>query len=121
MSKNIRKVGVNAYEINRHLVYKLFRDTTVIGGDGMLYPRVRNGKHAGFRFGRVRPKGIYAALGFRSGDAILRVDKTAVTSERKLWSVVAKLFGFRVIEVETTPSEDRVAPRASPPLPPSRI
>lgn len=102
VSESIRKVGVNAYEIDRRIVYKLFGDTTVIGGDGKLYPHVKNGKPDGFRFGRVRPKGIFAALGFRGGDVIHRVDKTAVTSERKIWTVITKLFGFRVIEVAIT-------------------
>ncbi len=93
VNRGVRKVGPNKYEIDRSLVQKLIGSTAMAGRDAAIYPHMKNGKPDGFRLGRVRPGGIFAKLGMRSGDVLNSVNNMSITTLDKALEVFTKLQG----------------------------
>lgn len=91
VSRSVRKVGPNKYEIDRSLVNEFIANANVASRDAAIYPHARNGKADGYRLGRVRPGGIFAKLGLRSGDVVNTINNIPITSPDKLLSLYTKL------------------------------
>lgn len=102
VSRGVRKVGANKYEIDRSLVQSFIANTAMAGRDAAIYPHTKNGKPDGFRLGRVRPGGIFAKLGMRSGDVLNSVNNMAITSLDKALEMFTKLQGANHMTIGLT-------------------
>jgi len=91
VSRSVRKVGPNKYEIDRSLVNEFIANANVASRDAAIYPHATKGKPDGYRLGRVRPGGIFAKLGLRSGDVVNTINNIPITSPDKLLSLYTKL------------------------------
>jgi len=102
VNRGVRKVGPNKYEIDRSLVQSFIANTAMAGRDAAIYPHTKNGKPDGFRLGRVRPGGIFAKLGMRSGDVLNSVNNMAITSLDKALEMFTKLQGANHMTIGLT-------------------
>jgi type II secretion system protein C len=91
VSQGVKKVGKNKYEIDRSLVQQFIANANVASKDAKIYPHSKNGKADGYRLGRVRPRGIFAKLGLRSGDVVNSINNVPITSPDKLLTLYTKL------------------------------
>jgi hypothetical protein len=102
VKRGVRKLGPNKYEIDRSLVQSFISNMAMAGRDAAIYPHTKNGKPDGFRLGRVRPGGIFAKLGMRSGDVLNSVNNMSVTSLDKALEMFTKLQGANHMTVGLT-------------------
>lgn len=102
VNRGVRKVGPNKYEIDRSLVQQFIANAAVAGRDAAIYPHTKNGKPDGFRLGRVRPGGIFAKLGMRSGDVLNSVNNMQITSIDKALEMFTKLQGANHMTIGLT-------------------
>lgn len=102
VNRGVRKVGPNKYEIDRSLVQSFISNTAMAGRDAAIYPHTKNGKPDGFRLGRVRPGGIFAKLGMRSGDVLNSVNNMNITSLDKALEMFTKLQGANHMTIGLT-------------------
>lgn len=59
-------------------------------GDARLLPSQKEGRVEGFRVSEVRPAGVFAMLGIRNGDVLLRLNEFPIDSpDRALQSLIA--------------------------------
>jgi len=102
VTRGVRKVGPNKYEIDRSLVQSFISNTAMAGRDAAIYPHTKDGKPDGFRLGRVRPGGIFAKLGMRSGDVLNSVNNMSITSLDKALEMFTKLQGANHMTIGLT-------------------
>jgi len=102
VKRGVRKLGPNKYEIDRSLVQSFISNMAMAGRDAAIYPHTKNGKPDGFRLGRVRPGGIFAKLGMRSGDVLNSVNNMSITSLDKALEMFTKLQGANHMTVGLT-------------------
>jgi type II secretory pathway component PulC len=102
VNQGVRKVGPNKYEIDRSLVQQFISNTAMAGRDAAIYPHTKNGKPDGFRLGRVRPGGIFAKLGMRSGDVLNSVNNMSITTLDKALEMFTKLQGANHMTIGLT-------------------
>ncbi|MFH2011038.1 MAG: type II secretion system protein GspC [bacterium] len=102
VNQGVRKVGPNKYEIDRTLVQQFIANTAMAGRDAAIYPHTKDGKPDGFRLGRVRPGGIFAKLGMRSGDVLNSVNNMPITSLDKALTIFTKLQGANHLTIGVT-------------------
>lgn len=102
VNRGVRKLGPNKYEIDRSLIQSFISNMAMAGRDAAIYPHTKNGKPDGFRLGRVRPGGIFAKLGMRSGDVLNSVNNMSITSLDKALEMFTKLQGANHMTVGLT-------------------
>ncbi len=102
VKQGVRKLGPNKYEIDRSLIQSFISNMAMAGRDAAIYPHTKNGKPDGFRLGRVRPGGIFAKLGMRSGDVLNSVNNMSITSLDKALEMFTKLQGANHMTVGLT-------------------
>ena len=91
ISKGIRKVGENKYEIDRAALNKVLANTTMLARSARIVPSVRNGKPNGFKLYAIRPGSLYSLLGMFNGDTINAINGHAMTTPDKALEVYTKL------------------------------
>ncbi len=91
VNEGVKKIGTNKYQIDRSLVNQFIANANVASRDAAIYPHSKGGKADGYRLGRVRPAGIFAKLGLRSGDVVNTINNVPITSPDKLLSLYTKL------------------------------
>ncbi len=102
VNRGVRKLGPNKYEIDRSLVQSFISNTAMAGRDAAIYPHTKNGKPDGFRLGRVRPGGIFAKLGMRSGDVLNSVNNMPISTLDKALEMFTKLQGANHMTIGLT-------------------
>lgn len=68
--------------------------------DARLLPSSKEGKVEGFRVSEVRPSGIFAMIGIRNGDVLLRLNDFAIDSPEKAIQSLASLKGQTRIKLD---------------------
>lgn len=91
LNRGVRMLGPNKYEIDRSLVNEFIANANVASRDAAIFPHTRDGKADGYRLGRVRPGGIFARLGLRSGDVVNSINNIGIGSPDKLLNLYTQL------------------------------
>ncbi len=96
----IKKVGANAYEIDREMLNEQLDDLSALSRQARVIPHYRGGKPQGFKIVGVRPGSLYSHIGLRSGDVIKGVNDSAITSPNKALELYEKLKNEDAVSVE---------------------
>lgn len=102
LEKGVRMIGPNKYEIDRSLVNEFIANANVASTDAAIFPHTRDGKPDGYRLGRVRPGGIFARLGLRSGDVVNSINNVDISSPDKLLGLYTQLPGSNHMTIGVT-------------------
>lgn len=102
LATGIRMLGPNKYEIDRSLVNEFIANANVASQDAAIFPHTRDGKADGYRLGRVRPGGIFARLGLRSGDVVNSINNVSISSPDKLLNLYTQLPGANHMTIGIT-------------------
>jgi general secretion pathway protein C len=68
--------------------------------DARLIPNTVEGKQEGFMVREVRPEGVYAKLGLRNGDVLLRVNEFSISDPETALQVFTALKGMERVELD---------------------
>ncbi len=96
----IKKVGANAYEIDREMLNEQLEDLSALSRQARVIPHYRGGKPQGFKIVGVRPGSLYSHIGLRSGDVIKGVNDEAITSPNKALELYEKLKSEDAVSVD---------------------
>lgn len=102
LNRGVRMLGPNKYEIDRSLVNEFIANANVASQDAAIFPHTRDGKADGYRLGRVRPGGIFARLGLRSGDVVNSINNVSISSPDKLLNLYTQLPGANHMTIGIT-------------------
>jgi general secretion pathway protein C len=102
LNRGVRMLGPNKYEIDRSLVNEFIANANVASQDAAIFPHTRDGKADGYRLGRVRPGGIFARLGLRSGDVVNSINNISISSPDKLLNLYTQLPGANHMTIGIT-------------------
>jgi len=68
--------------------------------DARLLPSVKDGKVEGFRVSEVKPQGVFAAVGLRNGDVLLKINEFPIDSPEKAIQSFMTLKGQNRIKLD---------------------
>ncbi|MBW2731426.1 MAG: hypothetical protein JRH20_03475 [Deltaproteobacteria bacterium] len=91
ISKGVRNVGPNKWEIQRSALNKVLGNTTMLARSARIVPSVRNGKPNGFKLYAIRPGSVYSLIGMQNGDTIHAINGHAITTPDKALAVYTKI------------------------------
>ncbi len=91
LARGIRKLGERRYELSRATIESVLGNMNMVIGTAQIIPEVREGRAAGFRFGRVRPGGAFDLIGLQPGDVVSAINGLELTSPEKAFDVYARL------------------------------
>jgi general secretion pathway protein C len=93
-------VGGGNYVIDQNRLNSALDNIGQAMTDARLLPSVKDGKVEGFRVSEVKPAGIFAMVGLRNGDVLLRMNDLPVDSPEKAIQSLASLKGQNRIKLE---------------------
>jgi len=93
LGKFIRKRGSNEYVIDRQKVEEAIENPQQLMTDARLQPAFRGGKQYGFILRNVKPNGIYAKLGLRNGDVLMKINEFDITDPETALRAFTELRG----------------------------
>jgi general secretion pathway protein C len=91
VKEGVKKVGANAYEIDRGMLNEQLEDLSALSRQARVIPHYRGGKPQGFKIVGVRPGSLYSHIGLRSGDVIKGVNDEEITTPNKALELYEKL------------------------------
>lgn len=68
--------------------------------DARLLPSLKDGKVEGFRISEVRPQGVFAALGLKNGDVLMKINEFPIDSPEKAIQSFMTLKGQNRIKLD---------------------
>ncbi|RNC68132.1 MAG: PDZ domain-containing protein [Desulfuromonadales bacterium] len=68
--------------------------------DARLLPSLKEGKVEGFRVSEVKPSGVFATVGIRNGDVLLRINELPIDSPERAIQTLASLKGQNRIRID---------------------
>lgn len=68
--------------------------------DARLLPSVKDGKVEGFRVSEVKPQGVFAAVGLKNGDVLLKINEFPIDSPEKAIQSFMTLKGQNRIKLD---------------------
>jgi general secretion pathway protein C len=74
------RTGAETYQIDMQSVQQAIAKPTQIMTDARFMPNMVNGRQEGFVLSEVKPGGVYASLGLRNGDVLLRINQFNISS-----------------------------------------
>ncbi|RME64723.1 MAG: PDZ domain-containing protein [Nitrospirae bacterium] len=95
----IRKRADNEFVIDRQKVEEALENPEQLMTDARLQPAFQNGKQYGFVLRNVKPNGIYAKLGLRNGDVLLKINEFDITDPETALRAFNELRGADEIEL----------------------
>jgi general secretion pathway protein C len=105
----ISRVGERAFEIERATLDVLLADTTGLMKAARIVPEVRDGRATGFRLHAVRPDGVFARIGLRSGDVVVGINGLPLTSPESGLEAFVKLRSASHVSLELEREGRRVS------------
>jgi hypothetical protein len=89
--------SVFAVDIKR--LQRQFKRPEDAAGHGHILPHYQNGERRGLKFAGVAPGGLFGRLGIESGDVILSVNGTKITTQQKAFADFENLSERRTFNV----------------------
>jgi general secretion pathway protein C len=75
-----RRTGPSTYVVNQQRVLQAINKPDQLLTDARFIPHIVAGRQEGFTLREVRPGGIYAGLGLRNGDVLLRINQYNISN-----------------------------------------
>jgi general secretion pathway protein C len=91
LDHGIRKLGERSYELDRAALEELIGNTPALMQGARIFPELREGQAAGFRFHAIRPDSPFARIGLQSGDLVLAVNGLPLTTAESGLEAFVKL------------------------------
>lgn len=107
----IRLLADGSYEITKDFVDKVLANPMAIAKGARIVPAMKDGKMVGFKLYAIRPRSVYARLGFANGDTLESINGFALTSAEQALEVYTKLREASNLEVEVMRRGKRVTLR----------
>ncbi len=95
-----RKIGEREWAIDRRALDEALSDTGNMLTHARILPYMVNGKTKGFRLSSVQRSGVFALIGLRSGDILLKVNDFAIDSPEKGIQLLTGLSGETDISLD---------------------
>ena len=92
--------GAGSYVIDQRALNSALDNIGQAMTDARLLPSVKDGKVEGFRASEVNPGGIFAMVGIKNGDVLLRVNDFPIDSPEKAIQSFASLKGQSRIKLD---------------------
>jgi general secretion pathway protein C len=89
-----RKTGAESYQIDMQSVQQAIEKPAQIMSDARFLPNMVKGKQMGFVLSEVKPGGIYASLGLRNGDVLLRINQFNISNPESALQALTALRGI---------------------------
>ncbi|MDP2167905.1 MAG: type II secretion system protein GspC [Thermodesulfovibrionales bacterium] len=94
------KTGETTYALDQQRVQLALENPRQIMTDARLLPNIVNGRQEGFSMGEVKPGGVYASLGLRNGDILLRVNEFDISSPEAALQAFTALKGMDRVQLD---------------------
>ena len=91
LSKGVRSLGGNKWEIQRRTLNKVLGNTAMLASQARIVPSSRNGKPNGFKLYAIRPGSIYQLIGMSNGDTIHAINGARIDTPDKALEVYTKV------------------------------
>lgn len=92
-STSVSKVGDNEFEVDKAMLEKQLADTKRLASQARIVPNYKNGKPHGIKVNGVAPTSLYSNIGVKSGDVIVSISGSKVTSQAKAFELIQGLKG----------------------------
>lgn len=99
VAAGIRPLGNQRWQIDRRLLASVLKSPGFASADAKSRLHLVGGKARGFKLIKVRPKGLFWALGLKAGDVIERVNNTPLTDSNKVLTLYKSLSKARLVPV----------------------
>ncbi|HLC17555.1 MAG TPA: type II secretion system protein GspC [Thermodesulfobacteriota bacterium] len=94
------KTGERQWIIDQRAFEKTFENMGQVLTDARLLPYSEEGEVVGFRLSEVRPSGVFALIGLKNGDVLMRVNDFTIDSPEKGMQLLSGLKGESSITVD---------------------
>jgi general secretion pathway protein C len=95
-----RRVGERGWTVDRRALNELLSDTGSLLTQARILPYRVDGKTKGFRLTSIQRSGLFAIIGLRSGDILLKVNERAIDSPEKGIQLLSGLGGETNISLD---------------------
>ncbi|KJR42195.1 Type II secretory pathway component PulC-like protein [Candidatus Magnetoovum chiemensis] len=99
ISEHIRPISDTSYEVDSDMVQNAIANPRNLMTDARLQPRYINGKQEGFIMKEIKKDGIYAYLGLKNDDVLLRINSYDLTDPETALQAFSALRGVNAIEL----------------------
>jgi general secretion pathway protein C len=103
-----RKTGAATYQIDTQSIQQAIEKPAQIMTDARFMPNMVNGRQLGFVLTEVKPGGIYASLGLRNGDVLLRINQFNISNPESALQALTALRGIDRAELDIIRNGERM-------------
>jgi general secretion pathway protein C len=103
-----RKTGEATYQIDMQSIQQAIEKPAQIMTDARLMPNMVNGRQLGFVLTEVKPGGVYASLGLRNGDILLRINQFNISNPESALQAFTALRGIDRAELDIIRNGERM-------------
>ncbi len=107
-SQFVKKINERQYLLDRRKVLQALESPEQLLSDARLYPNIKNGKQKGFRVLEVIPGGIYASLGLRNGDILLRINGLEISNPEVAIQAMSALRGMNSVKLDIIRNNSKI-------------
>lgn len=94
------QTGAGSFVVDQRVLNAALENLGQAMTDARLLPSTKDGKVEGFRVSEVKPTGIFATIGIRNGDMLLRINDLPVDSPERAIQSLASLKGQNRIKLD---------------------
>lgn len=94
------QTGAGTYIIDQRVLNAALENIGQAMTDARLLPSTKDGKVEGFRVSEVKPSGVFAMVGIKNGDVLLRINDLPVDSPERAIQSLASLKGQNRIKLD---------------------
>lgn len=99
LSAGVKKLGKQRWQVDRRILSSVMTGNSRAGKDAAIGPHRVGGKPRGFKLLRIRPKGLFDVLGFKSGDVVERVNNSPIDTPSQALTLYTKLSKIRLLTI----------------------
>jgi general secretion pathway protein C len=103
-----RKTGEATYQIDTQSIQQAIEKPAQIMTDARFLPNMVNGRQMGFVLSEVKPGGVYASLGLRNGDVLLRINQFNISNPESALQAFTALRGIDRAELDIIRNGERM-------------
>jgi general secretion pathway protein C len=103
-----RKTGAATYQIDMQSIQQAIEKPAQIMTDARFLPNMVNGRQLGFVLTEVKPGGVYASLGLRNGDVLLRINQFNISNPESALQALTALRGIDRAELDVIRNGERM-------------
>jgi len=100
LDAGIQPLGGDKVAVKREVLDRILANPMAIAKGARVIPAMKNGVAVGFKLYAIRPRTVWARLGFANGDTVTRVNGMDVSSPDKALEVYSKLRDAKVVTVD---------------------